>query len=116
MIYRYEVNKQVGIFHVLTELEEAMQENASIEEQQELADAEEAIERELPCLTDMGVSTVSWFTEKGSEKFYDEIQTIIYYIGLYLGITVTKRETITNNSPVVYEDEYQIAYLSRERR
>ena len=113
MLYRYKVSlgyKTTGIFHVLNELEKAMEENATIEEQQELEDAEYILNRDLPCIPDFGISTRTWFTEEGNARFHEEIQVLVYYINLYLGRLVIRREMSKHWSEQMYEDEYQVVY------
>lgn len=97
-----------GIFRVLPKMfEEA---DMPVQDEQELFDAEEVFERDLPIpeiFLEKGIRSTSWFTENGFNEFKDALETIAYYADLYLGEKLEKT-VIEYDEETLYKDYFQV--------
>jgi len=110
MLYRAEVNGK-GLFHILNQLEEVMEEEAPLSERIALFDAEEALESNLPCPTiPSGLVTESWFTELGFRKARPHLDTIGGYAEEYIPDAVYEVREEKKTGEFFHLDKFQVIF------
>ncbi len=96
----------MGMFHAIGTL--VVNKDMSVADEQDVFDAEEyfSIHLEVPDIFPTSGKTKSYFTEEGLRAFEEQIDTITYYLDMYLApISVEKKEY---DGVVLYEDPYQV--------
>lgn len=98
--------KGIDIFRKLNDFRSI---NISEEEEDELCDAENEFDKYLSIpdiCRSKAIKTVSYFTEAGLARFKEDIDTILYYLDIYIG--PINKETTENTGNILYQDEYQV--------
>lgn len=112
---RYEFD-DVGMFHILSLLEDCDMERPDAEE---LGGIEAVFEKELPHPNLAWTKDMQcWFTESGAARFRTELQIFMDLVTKYLEEAGIGELYIRKEQPagqIVYQDDWQIVIQKRER-